>query len=301
MTTPGSAAGGIACVDASSGLVPCGGSSQCPCTLCHFITGISNIIKIIRDIMVFIGLAVITAMGIVYVVSAGDEKMITLAKNGIKTTLMGIVIVLFAWFIVNLVMFYIFNAKNDLGVGVTFKGVNGFVFECSTKSTAGTTAAGTYVAPGNGATTAANGGGAATTCTTGKCATDTSIVGAINGNTFGVPGNILLSIIAGGEGCNKSVSSDGKGSCGYGQLLPANRTKCGITGTPTETCTKIQNDITLDMNCTAWLINDNSKHNCTITDIRKVACCWNRGVPDDCAHTTNDYCGRVERYLNSCK
>jgi len=285
----------------AAGLVPCGdGGVETACTLCHFITGISSIILIIRNVMVFIGLAIITAMGIVYVVSAGNESLITLAKAGIKTTLMGIVIVLFAWFIVNLIMFYIFNAKNDLGVGVTFKTTDGFTFSCSTTSTAGSTAAGTYVAPGNGATTAANGGGAAaTTCTTGKCATDPSIINAINNNSYGISGNVLLSIIAGGEGCNKSVSSDGFGSCGYGQMLPLYRTKCGITGTDAETCTKIQNDIALDMNCSAWLMKDNSKR-CGM-DIENVASCWNTGSPNNCARSTNNYCGRVKGYYDSCK
>lgn len=117
----------------AGGLVPCGDAST-PCTLCHFITGMSSIILTIRNVMVFIGLAIITGMGIVYIVSAGDTKMMETAKGGIRAALMGIVIVLFAWFIVNTVMFYVFAAKSDLGVGANFKGVDGFQFQCSTVS-----------------------------------------------------------------------------------------------------------------------------------------------------------------------
>ncbi len=292
-----SAAAIVPRVAQAAGLVPCGdGGVETACTLCHFITGISNIILIIRNIMLFIGLAVITAMGVVYVISAGDEKLITLAKGGIKSTLIGIIVILFAWFIVNMIMFYVFQAKNDLGVGVTFKGTDGFTFQCSTISTAGSTATGTYVSS---TSSMGTGSGGSATCTSGRCATDPSIINAINNNSYGISGNVLLSIIAGGEGCNKSVSTDGNGSCGYGQLLPENRTKCGITGTAAETCTKIQNDIALDMNCSAWLMKDNSKR-CG-TDIENVASCWNTGSPNNCARSTNNYCGRVKGYYDSCK
>jgi len=122
----------------ASGLVPCGGPSN-PCTLCHLITGISGVILTIRNIMFFVGLAIITAMGAMYVLSGGDSKMMETAKGGIKATLIGIVVILASWFIVNTVMFYVFAAKEDLGVGATFKGVDGFQFECNTASTSGTT------------------------------------------------------------------------------------------------------------------------------------------------------------------
>ncbi len=125
----------------AAGLVPCGGPDD-PCTLCHFITGISGIILIIRNIMFFVGLAVITAMGVLYILSGGDPKMMETAKGGIKATLIGIVVILFAWFIVNMVMFYIFRAKENLGVGASFRGVDGFQFECSTFSTSGSVSLG---------------------------------------------------------------------------------------------------------------------------------------------------------------
>lgn len=118
-------------VDAA--LVPCGGTGQDPCTLCHLVVGISEIITYIRDVMVFIALAVITAMGILYIVSAGNPDLMGTAKKGIIASLVGVVIVLFAWLIVNTVMFTVFGAKSDLGVGVTFQGASGFQFTCSTQ------------------------------------------------------------------------------------------------------------------------------------------------------------------------
>lgn len=122
--------------DSISGLIPCGNASI-PCTLCHFITGIANLITTIRDVMFFIGLAVITAMAIVYIVSGGDQKLMTLAKDGIKYTLIGILFILFAWFIVETVMFNVLNARNDLGVGAQFRGVDGYQFNCDATSRSG--------------------------------------------------------------------------------------------------------------------------------------------------------------------
>lgn len=122
--------------DAAFSIVPCGTSAHPePCTLCHIVTGISGIVIYVRDIMVFVALAVITAMGILYIVSAGSPELMGMAKKGIIASLVGVVIVLFAWLIVNTIMFTVFGAKANLGIsGVTFQGMNGFVFSCSTVS-----------------------------------------------------------------------------------------------------------------------------------------------------------------------
>ena len=120
---------------------------------------------------------------------------------------------------------------------------------------------------------------------------------ACNSNTSGVDPKLLKAVMVGGEGCNKSVSSDGYGSCGYSQALPAIRTKCGISGTAAESCAAIQNDPQLDANCAAWLINDNAKR-CGM-DVAGVASCYNSGKPNNCPKTTKNYCGRVQDSYNN--
>lgn len=110
---------------------------------------------------------------------------------------------------------------------------------------------------------------------------------------------MLKTVVTAGEGCNKSVSTDGFGSCGYSQALPAVREWCGITGTAAETCAKVQNDVNLDINCAAKLIKDNNKR-CSMSDIREVGSCYNSGKKNNCAKTTANYCGRLETYLNNC-
>lgn len=100
------------------------------CTLCDIVKGVADLITFIRNIMVFIALAVITAMGIMYIVSAGNSGMMETAKKGIWAALAGITIVLLAWVVVNTVAYTVLGAKNDLGVGASFSIAGGFTFNC---------------------------------------------------------------------------------------------------------------------------------------------------------------------------
>ena len=117
-------------IPADAGLVPCGGTAQSPCSLCHLVSGVSILTTYIRDIMVFAALAIIVAMGILYIVSAGNPGMMETAKKGVFAALAGLVIILAAWIIVNTVMFVVFDAKSDLGVGASFSVSGGFEFDC---------------------------------------------------------------------------------------------------------------------------------------------------------------------------
>ncbi|HPN96905.1 MAG TPA: pilin [Candidatus Moranbacteria bacterium] len=134
-------------------------------------------------------------------------------------------------------------------------------------------------------------------CNDGKC---TKADNAINNNSSNINPSTLKSIVVAGEGCNPANSSDGLGSCGYSQALPKIRKWCGITDS--SFCSKVQSGdsdaIQTDINCAAKLIKDNEKR-CG-TDIRNVASCYNSGKPNNCAKTTKDYCGRVEKYYNNC-
>ncbi len=284
----------------ASGLVPCGLSSgtaaeMAPCTACHLLLMASIIIQWIQRVMVVIGIAVIMAMGVLYIVSAGNEKMISMAKGGIKAALIGITVIIIAWLIVNTII----RMAGASGFFGEYFQTGTFSFTCDTTSNAGTaTSTGFGAGAGNGGAPGSGGNPGNVTCTTGKCASMSNVVAAAKNNASGVNSNIIMSIIDGGEGCNKSVSADGFGSCGYSQALPAVRAKCGITGSSSESCSKIQSDVQLDINCAAWLINSNEGR-CGM-DIRNVASCYNSGKPNNCSNTTNNYCGRVEAYYNSC-
>jgi len=133
------------------------------------------------------------------------------------------------------------------------------------------------------------------TCNDGTC---TQIDSATANNSSGIDPSLLKSILVGGEGCNKALSGDGHNSCGYSQALPSIRAWCGIPGSQAESCSAIQNDVQLDVNCAAKLIASNQKR-CGSTP-EGAASCYNSGKPNNCAKCTNNYCGRVRTFYNSC-
>lgn len=124
-------------VDAS--LVPCGKTSGTtkemkPCTLCHLIVGIDRIIDWGFKILTFVAIAALVAAGIIYIISAGNEKLMETAKNFAKYTLAGFAIVLGAWLIVNYTMILL-SKESDLGIGI----ISWSEFNCETDSDLGKT------------------------------------------------------------------------------------------------------------------------------------------------------------------
>lgn len=100
---------------ASAALVSCGLTSESAdrCTLCHLLIGIRDIIDFGRSILVVAAIVAIVAGGIMYIVSAGDSKMMESAKGIIKQALWGILIVLCAWVIINTILFFITSKLYD--------------------------------------------------------------------------------------------------------------------------------------------------------------------------------------------
>ena len=111
-------------------LVPCGKSTDIGadgkikmCTLCDFIVGIKGLIDYGFIIMVVVALAMLIIVGVVYTVSAGNEGMMTTAKDRLKNVLVGFAIILGAWLIINTTM-WVLGTKGStdegggLGIGV---------------------------------------------------------------------------------------------------------------------------------------------------------------------------------------
>lgn len=101
----------------NAALVPCGKSGEAMCTLCDFIIGIKGLIDYGFKIMVVVALAMLIISGVVYVISAGNEGMMTTAKSLLKNVLIGFSIILGAWLIINTAM-WVMGTKSDLGIGV---------------------------------------------------------------------------------------------------------------------------------------------------------------------------------------
>lgn len=125
---------------AAFGLVPCalqnddqstpGWDERDPCTLCHFLIGMQRIVHFLRNVMTAIAIAVIVAMAIVYITSAGDEGRMGFAKEGIKWSLVGFAIILLAWVAVN----FIFTLPIFSSSGLVRTNGSWDNFTCNTKS-----------------------------------------------------------------------------------------------------------------------------------------------------------------------
>lgn len=146
----------------SAAIVPCGRSGadatadeKKPCTICHLVVGGNRIIEWGLKVMTFVGLAVIVAMAILYIVSTGNEGMMKTAKGGITAALAGFAIMLAAWLIVNVTLNILAvkdthpeqdTKENNPLFGLRKNGA--FSFTCDTTSLAGTATSG---GPGGGA------------------------------------------------------------------------------------------------------------------------------------------------------
>jgi len=114
----------------SSKIVPCGGQND-PCTLCHFIIGFHNLIQYGLYWVLTFALVGVFISGVMYIVSTGNEAMITKAKDFMRACLIGFAVVAGAWMIVNTAL-TILSAQDNLGVGAT----NWYTFNCNTTSNA---------------------------------------------------------------------------------------------------------------------------------------------------------------------
>ncbi|XLQ20040.1 MAG: pilin [Candidatus Moraniibacteriota bacterium] len=101
----------------NAGIVPCGGTGQSQCTICHLAEGIYNIVTLITGILAVTGTLIIVIAGVMYIVSSGDSQMVTTAKTAIKNALIGVIIVLAAWLVITFTLDSVFNNVNsDLDV-----------------------------------------------------------------------------------------------------------------------------------------------------------------------------------------
>lgn len=82
----------------ADGLIPCKGSA---CTTEDFYTLIANIVRFGLDFAVMIAVVAILWGGFLILISAGDPGRQSQGKDAIKAAVVGLIIVLSAWLIVN--------------------------------------------------------------------------------------------------------------------------------------------------------------------------------------------------------
>jgi len=88
----------------AKGLVPCGGPDEDPCTVCHLLVLIQNIIDFIMKAAFYICIVLIIYGGFRWFLSFGKEENIAAGQKIIFNAIAGLVIVLAAWLIVHTIL-----------------------------------------------------------------------------------------------------------------------------------------------------------------------------------------------------
>lgn len=94
----------------AAGLVPCGGEDEDPCTVCDLLILFQNVLKFALVIVFLIVIVFIVYGGFRWIFSGGNEANIKAGMKIITNAIIGLMIVLCAWLIVNTVFWLIGQA-----------------------------------------------------------------------------------------------------------------------------------------------------------------------------------------------
>ncbi len=90
----------------AKGLVPCGGKGEHACTACDIFVLIQNIMNLVFEYSFVIAFVLIIIAGFNMMFSNGNSKKIQGAWNSIQNVLIGLVLILGAWVVVNTVLYF---------------------------------------------------------------------------------------------------------------------------------------------------------------------------------------------------
>lgn len=110
----------------TDGIVKCGSTGQAMCNLCYLVKGLNDIVQYIMKIAIGVALLAIVIGGVMYVVSAGDPGMIQTAKTTMKNAVIGFIIILSAFVIINTTI-QVIGGYPNLGIRIASWGQ----FECA--------------------------------------------------------------------------------------------------------------------------------------------------------------------------
>jgi hypothetical protein len=229
-------------------------------------------------------LLMIVLGGFMYVTSAGNNASMGKAKTVITDAIIGLIMALTAYLLLNEINPDLLKIKFPTGQAVPVNTSNQSGNASNSNNLAGNQTAQPY----NGSMGAGKG-----------C--DDLNAELAKGNSYNVPPDVLKTLAAAGEGtgkdgiatCNKKTSSDGHGSCGYFQVTAQNR--CSVCGI----CNRCPSDTTEDVNCGAKFVSQEmyGTRKCGTYDLNCIGAYYNDG--GNCAKTTvtsANYCDRLNSF-----
>ena len=109
----------------AAGLVPCGGQGETECTLCHLWQLVDNILDFVTLQLVFpIAAILFVVSGVVFLTSGGSEGKVTLAKKIFTNTVIGLIIVLCSWLLIDTLISTIAGSGGVITAWQDFPGCN---------------------------------------------------------------------------------------------------------------------------------------------------------------------------------
>jgi len=94
----------------AAGLVPCGGPDENPCTACDLLVLAQNVLQFALKMAFLIVIGFIVYGGFRWIFSLGKEENIKAGQQIILNAIIGLIIILTAWIIVNTIFWFIAQA-----------------------------------------------------------------------------------------------------------------------------------------------------------------------------------------------
>lgn len=301
----------------NEGLIPCGGESQDPCSLCHLFILIRNIFNFALQLLASIATLSIVIGGGMMVVSNGNPSLFKQGLTAVQNAIVGILLTLafFVFFSFGLEALGFQQQSVVLDVdgneqGFQFQPGQFFEVTCDTADYLNNS---DRSWGGGGSSGGGNNGGGSIGDVSGnieECFNNNpELEDAIENNAYDQDPNTLAALLVGGEGCNPDVRyicndrgwDDADCSCGFSQCTPIWRNIVFPDQSLQESCQTIQSDIQADVDCAAYAMdrmNSDTGGTCN-SNVRQSASCYNTGAPDQCNIATDNYCDRVEASYDS--
>lgn len=96
----------------AAGLVPCGGDGEPSCGLCHLFVMIRSVIVFLTGIAAVVLAIMLIVGGIMFVTAHGNPEWVTKARKTITGAIIGFLIVIMSWIIVNSVITFATGSEN---------------------------------------------------------------------------------------------------------------------------------------------------------------------------------------------
>lgn len=104
----------------AAGLVPCGGPDENPCTICDLLVLVQNVLEFALKVAFLVIIGFIVYGGFRWIFSLGKEENLKAGQQIITNAIIGLVIILTSWIIVNTVFWTIKQIGGEDYTGTWF-------------------------------------------------------------------------------------------------------------------------------------------------------------------------------------